>query len=160
MTESDDELERIQREIAFEDYRANVEETGKRLGFQVDYSQAGLRNLQLVNGGAIIALLTIVGNTNVDFEYRALWWAFFWFGSGLTLSLVAYFGAFFSQHFYMQQTYLQAWHSQARARGIIKPDDSMSIYHRGNVSLGVAVSAAIVSLICFVVGSFVALGGL
>ncbi|MEN8860977.1 hypothetical protein [Qipengyuania flava] len=159
MTDAE-ELEKINRAIALEDYRAYVEEGSQRLGFQVDYSQAGLRNLQLVNGGAVIALLTIVGNTSVDFDYRSLWWAFFWFGSGLALSLLAYFGAFFSQHFFMQQTFTQAWDAQARARGIVCSTDQMKSFRHGNIAFGLAIIFAIVSLTCFVTGSFVALEGL
>ena len=159
MTETE-ELERINREIALEDYRAYVEEGSQRLGFQVDYSQAGLRNLQLVNGGAVIALLTILGNTSVEFDYRSLWWAFFWFGLGLALSLTAYFGAFFSQHFFMQQTFMQAWDAQARARGIVRSTDHIKSFRRGNIALGLAIIFAVVSLACFVTGSFVALEGL
>jgi hypothetical protein len=160
MNRAPEEIEKIAREIALEDYRANLEEAADRLRFQVEYSQAGLRNLQLVNGGAVIALLTILGNTNVEFDGRSLWWAFFWFGLGLSLSLIAYFGAFFSQHFYMQQTYQQAWNAQFRARGIDGPNNHMVNYGRGNLALALAIAAGIVSLGSFITGSFVALNGL
>ncbi|MGB3167262.1 MAG: hypothetical protein WBA68_10860 [Alteraurantiacibacter sp.] len=119
-----------------------------------------LRNLQLVNGGGILALLTFLGNTNVTFGFNGIWWAFFWFGGGLTTSLSAYFGAFFSQFYFLQVTFKQAWNAQRRARGARETYDFKSDFDVGNKFLFGSVVAALASLFCFVVGAFVALAAL
>lgn len=151
------EAENRTREIALDDYRAYIAEGAERTRFQVDYSQSTLRNLQLVNGGAIVALLTFLGNNDVAFNFRGIWWAFVWFGCGLFSSLAAYLGAFFSQHFYMQVTYLQAWNAQLRARGLQEKYEIQSDHKRGNVALACGVSLAVLSLVFFIIGAFVAL---
>lgn len=148
------------RAIAVEDYKANIAEAAERLKFQVDYSQAALRNLSLVNGGAIVALLTFIGNTDADFNARAIWYAFGWFSGGLSCSLLAYFGAFFSQLFFMSQTMHQAWNAQERAVGREEKYEIESDYNFGNVAMYGAVVLALLSCIFFVIGAFVSLGGL
>ena len=144
--------------MAREDYAMFSEEGRERIRFQVEFSHAALRNLQLVNGGALIALLTFLGNSDASFDFRGLWWAFFWFGSGLVSSLAAYFGAFFSQHFYMIQTFGEAWNAQHKARGLDEPNgDTLYHFRLGNIALATGIVLATCSLVFFVAGAFVAL---
>jgi hypothetical protein len=148
------------RDMALEDYRANISETSERLRFQVEFSHAALRNLHLTNGGAILALLTFLGNTGFDFNFRAIWWAFVWFGFGLVSSLSAYFGAYFSQAEFMNVTIMEAWNAQKRARGLEAAHDIQTSFRRGNGFMYFGIAAAATSLVFFIVGSFVALSGL
>ena len=148
------------REINRADYTAFLEESADRLKFQVEFSQSALRNLHLVNGGGIIALLTLVGNSNVEYDLRSIWWSFFWFGSGLIASLIAYFGAYFSQSFFMNIAVQQAWNAQAVSHGLKPPHDWSKDWKFGNRALWGGIAAATTSLIAFITGAFVALGGI
>lgn len=149
-----------EKQIAIEDYRLNSEEALERLKYQVDYSQAALRNLQLVNGGAIVALLTFIGNTDQVINDSAIWWSFLWFSAGLFLSLAAYFGAYLSQSSFMNVAFKQAWQAQHRAQGSKAEFDFADDLKRGNWALYSAISMAVGSLLCFFVGAFVGLSGL
>lgn len=147
------------REIAMEDYRANLSETSDRLKYQVEFAQSALKNLHLVNGGAIIALLTFIGNVNVEFDYRSLWWGFAWFCIGLTSSLMAYLGAYFSQAYFMNHTQKEAWSAQARARGMPDTSGGHREFKIGNIHLVMAIVFTFLSVVCFVIGSLVSLSG-
>ncbi|MGE3690593.1 MAG: hypothetical protein AB7F98_04355 [Novosphingobium sp.] len=149
-----------QEAIGKEDYAANWAEVGDRLRFQIEYVQSALKNLHLVNGGAIVALLTLIGNAKIPFDKRAIWWAFFWFASGLIFALSAYAGAYFSQSYYMEATAKQAWNAQAKAHGTKKRWDFKFSSLMGNAALYSGVFCAVASLVCFVIGAFVALGGI
>tara|TARA_R110001606_G_scaffold264379_1_gene413046 strand:+ start:621 stop:944 length:324 start_codon:yes stop_codon:yes gene_type:complete len=64
----------------------------------IEFALVGLRSLFIVNGGALIALLTFIGN--IDLESRSLLslqWSFLGFGAGLFFALVATFFSYFSQ---------------------------------------------------------------
>ena len=155
-----DEKEASLRAIAFEDYKSELAEAQERLKYQVEFSQSTLKNLHLVNGGAILALLTFFGNTDFGFDHRALWWAFVWFGSGLASSLAAYFGAYFSQACFTNQSLKQAWNAQLRVVGGKDAYDFTSDFKIGNRYLYIGIGAATGSLVSFIIGSFVALSGL
>lgn len=152
--------ENANSETALEDYRADIQEAAERLKYQVEFAQATLKNLHLVNGGAILALLTFLGNTGFEFNYRSIWWAFVWFGLGLAASLAAYFGAFFSQVHFMNVTIAQAWNAQSHARGGKATNAFERDFKLGNRFMYFGIGAAVASLMLFMVGSFVALSGL
>jgi hypothetical protein len=68
-----------------------------------DFAQLGLRSALLANGGALIAMLTFIGN-RVDFKAgTTLWIAFGAFATGLLLSLVATLLAYRVQSAYARQ---------------------------------------------------------
>ena len=64
----------------------------------IEFGIVGLRSLFLVNGGAMLAMLTFVGNVCVTSEavlnYRL---AFLCFGIGISSALIATFCSYFSQ---------------------------------------------------------------
>ena len=157
ISEPIDEAERIAREIAADDYKAEIDEVRERTRYQVEYSQALLRNLQLVNGGGVIALLTFIGNSDANFYFRGIWWSFLWFASGLFVALISYFCAFYTQLFFQQQTFKQAWNAQLRSKGLPAHYEIRSDFAKGNIALISGVICASASLLCFVAGSFVAL---
>lgn len=154
------EAEKAKREIALEDYRENIAEVAERLRYQVEFSQSALKNLHLVNGGSILALLTFLGNADLDFNYRAVWWAFVWFSMGLITSLAAHFGANFSQAHFMNLSAKQSWNAQLRARGLREMYDIKPDYTSGNRFVSFGIAAAFLSLLFFILGAFVGLGGL
>jgi hypothetical protein len=154
------DIEQVTREIALEDFRVNIDEAADRLRFQVEFAQSTLKNLYLINGGALVALLTFIGNTGIDFDQLAMWWSFLWFALGLAASMFAHLGAYFSQAYYMEQTFKQAWNAQLRAKGAQENFDFTREYRLGNFWLYFGVVAACTSLFMFIVGTFVGLDGL
>ncbi len=154
------DVKAIIRSISDKDYSAFLEEAADRLRFQVEFAQASMRNLLLVNGGAVLALLTALGNSSMSHNDRGMWWAFFWFSVGMLAALAAYFAAFFSQYFYYNGTLFQAWNAQQAAHDLENSHDPMPQFKRGDLSLVSGVIAATGSLIAFVIGSFVALDAL
>ncbi len=147
------------RKIAEADYKAYLEEAGERLRFQTEFSQSALKNLTFVNGGAIIALFTFIGNDNAQFDANYLRWSFAAFLIGLFLSLFSYIGAYFSQGMFMHVTIIQAWNSQLRMHGFDEKYDFKKEIKLGNVNLYLAIMLAVGSLIGFGVGSYCALEG-
>lgn len=148
------------RSISEKDHSAFLAEAADRLKFQVEFAQSALRNLLLVNGGAVLALLTALGNSQMNPDARGLWWAFSWFGIGLASSLIAFFAAFFSQYFFYNGTVLQAWNAQREVHELPPAHDAMPQFLLGDRFLVVGVICAVVSLVAFIVGSFVALEAL
>ena len=158
--ERETKLRAVTRSISDKDYTAFLAEGQDRLRYQVDFAQSTIRNLLLVNGGAVLALLTALGNSSIHYDHRGMWWAFFWFGSGLAASLAAFFAAFYSQLFFYNGTMFQAWNAQRSAHDLEPAHDPMPQFRLGNVALSVGIATAVASLVAFVIGSFVALEAL
>lgn len=149
-----------QRAAVEKDYHGFLKESEDRLRYQIEFAQAALRNLLLVNGGAILAMLTALGNSAMDHDSRGMFWSFVWFGVGLSAALLAYFCAFYSQlYFYNAATY-QTWNSQAQAHKLDARYDHSADFTRGNLALVIGAILASLSLVTFVVGAFVALKAL
>jgi hypothetical protein len=130
-----------------------------RLKFQVDFAQAALKNLTLVNGGAIVALFTFLGHDGERLNLRLLWWSFASFSLGLIFVLAAFLAAFYSQLFFMNTSQYQMWNSQLEIVGRNPEHDFIAEFKKGNCALIVAIALAVLSLIVFVVGAGFALGG-
>ncbi len=142
--------------IAFEDFKLNSTEALDRLKHQVEYSQAALRNLTLVNGGVIVALLTFIGNAAQKVDATAIWWAFVWLSIGLFLALLSYLGAYFSQSYFMEVPFQQAWQAQG-SDAKFSFDKQMAL---GNRALYFGIGCTLLSIISFVTVAFVGLSGL
>lgn len=131
----------------------------ERLRFQVAFAQKALASLVLVNGGAIIGMFTLIGtiaghaDTHLALNSGRLWQAFAMFIASLVLALAAHLGAFLSQGFYYVVAAMEM-------DGIdpAKPDPRLNQYRRGEVAEWLAISAAVLSLILFALGSCLALG--
>ena len=141
-------------------YASSISDASERLKSQTDFSLSALKNLHLVNGGAIVGLLTFMGHSPDHYEKRAIWWALCWFSIGLALSLLAYFGAFCSQAAYMHVSYKRAWNAKLRVLGLPEQYEAMTDIRRGNCALYMAIGSATLSLSLFVIGAFVALSAL
>ena len=114
----------------------------------VSYAQSALKTLVVVNGGAIIALLTFIGNQGGQFDPRGIFWSFVWFGFGLSLAIMAYFPAYLSQIKYLES-------ARSRMSGneeIVSTADGLADH------FAVAVFVALLfSVFMFLLGSFVGL---
>jgi hypothetical protein len=143
--------------LSFDEY---MKEASSRLQYQMDLAQSLLRALTLGNGGAIIALLTFIGNTDAAVEPVNIWWAFLLYGAGLVGVFAAYIAGFFSQQYFYMSTLHEAWNEQATLAGQVGSYDHVGPFNKGNVALGVAIAAALVSLFGFVTASLFALAAI
>lgn len=153
--------EQQKREMARHDYEDHRQEVFERLKMQAAFAEAGLKSLMLVNAGAIIGLFTFIGNGSTKLHIRAdwLWPAFGCFVAGMAATLVAHIAAFFSQGFYYQQTQAQSWNDQAIMIGAEARHGTDDLYKKGFLAENIGVTAAVVALLAFVVGAFLAFKG-
>lgn len=152
----------IPREILGLDPESARAELLERLKFQVGYSEAIIKSLILVNGGAMVALFTLIGSASTAavfrFDTKALWAAFALFAAGLALTLLAAIGGFFSQGFFYGVTQQELWMAQeARLTGCIPKDERPAGLRRGQAAQYAGVACAILSTACFSIGAGVAL---
>lgn len=148
------------RRVALQDYEHQTTEAMARLQYQVDYSKSLLNGLTVGNGGAILALLTFIGNTGYKVAPETMQGAFAAYGAGLALVLLAYTGGFFTQYFFYDATQFQAWNAQAEAVGREPQYKIEGPMIRGNIALVIGILAAVGSLACFIWGSLRALAAL
>ncbi|MBO9518366.1 MAG: hypothetical protein J7493_09890 [Porphyrobacter sp.] len=132
-------------------------EVRDRLNFQLGLAQSTLRNLMLVNGGALVALLTFIGNSD-SYDRTGIFKASNCFSIGLGLVLTAYFAAFWSQLAHGKDALEKARNELAgqgnadgRAPGL--EDSEISGKHRQRL----ATLLAVLSLVAFVAGSYLAM---
>lgn len=148
------------REIGRQDYEAQTTEALARVQFQIDYSKTLFNGLTLANGGAILAILTFIGNTAGKVDPAKMMCAFSFYIAGLVLVFLAYIGAFFSQFFFYNAAQFMAWNAQAQSVGADPVHDVAREGGRGNAAMIGAVIACLASLIAFVCGSVAALKAL
>jgi len=150
------------REAARLDYEALMSDAANRLQHQVDLGKVAVQSLTLVNGGAIVALFTLVGQQGIELalDPERLKLAFGFFVAGLFCSLASMFGGFLSQYWYSQTSIEEAWEKQSEMLGD-KPKgrDFMRSYKRGSIALAVGLCLAVLSVVSFAAGSWAALSG-
>jgi hypothetical protein len=134
----------------YEDYRADA---AARLKYQIEFAKIGFQSLTLVNGGAIVALFTLVGAKAVYLNDRLLWWAFGAFALGLSLVILAVICAFFSQLGYMNTAFARALNAQARMHRRPERYDDDAPYKQGERWLIGSISTTALSLAAFILGS-------
>ena len=146
-----------EKAIAHAYYVEQMSDAQKRMDFAVGYAQAGLKALFFVNGAAILALLTFLGNGGPLVETNAIFWAFVWFSCGVTAVLVAYVAAFFSQGYYVEVSLSEAWNAQADLYDKPRIEDGSFARRKGDRAHNAAIFSAILGLGFFVAGAFVSL---
>lgn len=155
------EEERL-REGARQDMETLFATANERLKFQVDLAKVVIQSLTVANGGAIVALFTLVGKQgeSMIIDPALLKAAFAWFVAGLVTIILAAFGGFLSQYWYHISDLREGWHRQAEMLGN-EPGkwDFKGPYARGNVALMAALACAFLSLFCFGMGGWDALSG-
>lgn len=137
----------------FDHHLTDVQE---RVKFQHDFSQGAFKTLVLVNGGAIVAMLTYAGNVMKAASIAGLKFAFLCYALGLVVTIIANILAYVSQGSAMEY----AWH---RANVIAKRADPEAVVPGARSAeicrLG-AVAAVIVGLAGFIGGSLAAMNAL
>ena len=142
-------------------YEALTAESQLRLQFQASFAEQALKGLMLVNGGAIVALYTVIGNSGaVSLDVGRLWVAFGCFVAGLVLTLLAYLGAFASQNFYYVSSQFEAWNHLDALKGSKGGAlDHLEPYRKGHWAQIAGVGCAVLSVAAFGVGAGLALSG-
>ncbi|HVR90463.1 MAG TPA: hypothetical protein VHG29_05160 [Novosphingobium sp.] len=154
---SADNGQMVIRELAIKEADRRWDEASERLKFSTEYAQAGLKGLFIANGAAIIALLTFLGNAHPSYEPRALWWSFVWFASGISCALAAYIAAYLSQAILMNASFSESRKAESAAYETGVGYDPSRFERNGERAASAGLWLAGLSLICFVVGAFVAL---
>ncbi|HTH28387.1 MAG TPA: hypothetical protein VL918_07965 [Sphingobium sp.] len=154
MANTDDE-----REVLNALYQASQTDVSDRLKFQIEFAQSALRNLAIVNGGAIVSLFTLIGHDGLSINKIWLWRAFTAFCIGIFLVLASYIGAFFSQFFYMYGSIAIMWNTKLELHGKKGENDYEKPNRKGNIALSFAIICTLISLLCFICGAVFALKG-
>lgn len=135
-----------------------LEDATDRLRFQHEYSIAGFKTLILINGGAVIALLTYAGNVKDGLEPANLQWAFIGYITGLVFAMSSYLTAYMGQALIMH-------HSSAAAlvaMGVQEPDQAGQHRRESKATMwiGISIGLCVASLVAFIGGSIAAMCGL
>jgi hypothetical protein len=156
-----DELE-ARREIARLDYAAQTAEAAERVKHQILLVDRGLQGMLLINGGALVALFTLIGsNAHLRLVPLFVWSSFGAFAAGILLSLLANLGAFISQGQYHATAQFTAWEAQRVMQDLPSgyADQAASAYRFGRQAEIAGIVAALLALVAFVAGCGLALAG-
>ena len=146
------------RQQANDEASRRWDEAAERLKFATAYAHAGLKGLFLANGGAIVALLTFLGNAQAaHVEKHKIWWAFVCFTLALSLVLAAYIAGYASHASSMQATFARYMNALRAAQGFPGNSDAARDESRANFTENLGLAFVVASLALFVCGAFVAL---
>lgn len=143
--------------LEFEHQRAEAQH---RLEIQNQLGQGALKSMMLTNGGAIIAVLTFIGNKGGAANLGAIQLGMALFGIGLFAGLLAYFGAYFSQSEFMNVAsyrMVNALHQFAGAEEVSTPPKHEVV---GTRFLFFSIALLFMSLLCFAGGAVATLYGI
>ena len=147
-------------EIAREDYESNLAIAASHLQYQVEFAQSLLKNLTIVNGGAIVAILTFIGNTQSAFDTAQLWQSVSAFSIGLGSVLLSYLSAHACQSYFHGFHMGAAWKAQTDAKGLRRDNMNGNDLKTGNRYLLTANFFSALSLVSFITGSILGIGAL
>lgn len=135
-----------------------LEDSAKRHGYQHEFSLAGFKTLVLINGGAIISLLTYVGHNANNHVADGMSRAFILYVAGLVLAVLAYLVAYASQGSFLNATGQKAY----KLLGVDSADKTTAEQYttRGRLAIAAGVILCILSLAAFVWGSCAAMRAL
>ena len=129
-----------------------------RLKLANEYAHGALKGLFVANGGAIIALLTFVGNTKTRISATSdLRCGFQLFSLGLAAVLMAYVAGYVSHAFYMQAEFNLSAQEDSKAYQTGEQFTHQAQERRGSCAEYTGIGLAVLSLIMFVCGAFAAL---
>ena len=148
------------REIQRMDYEASIKEASDRLRFQQEIGLAAVRSTLLVNGGAVVALLTFIGNTQGRFDDADLRRAFTFFCVGVVASLLSMWTAYIGQEWLSNMRTSIAWNYQENMRGKPPAHDFEKERKSGWILMAISSAFVLTGVVTFIAGAFAALGGI
>jgi len=122
-----------------------------------DLAFKGIRTMEILGGGAVIALFTLLGHLDqLQPDLGLLWWSFRLFIAELVLVQLAVALGYLSQNALMRAEFVKAETSFHEAAGR-RLDWTTKDESRGNRLLWGAIAAVVASIVLFAVGSGLAL---
>lgn len=158
--------QQLQRELAKIRYERHLHGAIDRSRAVIDFALLGLRGLTIINGGALIGLVTFLGHVESARHAQAvpLWWAYALFVFGLFLSFIAILGSYLAQTYFNWNEMSEAERAGLQALGRDYGEDdgknSRQQWEDGNKARTVAIVCAIGSILAFCIGAFCALAAL
>lgn len=133
-----------------------VEDSSARLRFQHEFAVEGFKTLVLINGGAIVGLLTYAGNKGSD--THGFEGAFIAYAAGLVASVLAYLFAYNSQAQLMNSDIVEAY----RLLGVpaATGETTKDFEDKGMVWVRLGIVFSILAVVGFTVGSWMAMKAL
>jgi len=129
---------------------------------QEQLALAAFRGLTIVNGGAIVALFTFIGNDSQVFDAHMAWWGFSFFVAGIALVLAATLLAYFAEGYYADLQFQQVWwaHAVLNDRDPSYSEEKGKRVRRiGDILNYSSLCFAVLSLLSFVAGAACVLSG-
>lgn len=151
----DVELLRLEHEFQYERQRTE---------FVQQFAHSGLKTIVLLNGGAVVALFTLLGNLDkpaidkLALDETSLRQAFAWFIGGLVAAAAAHLLAYITQELYTAghtRDAAEIYHTLSNKPG--QPPSGRRYFTCGLAVTLVAIGAVIFSVTCFGIGAFAAL---
>jgi uncharacterized membrane protein len=141
--------------IAALDYDLAKADLLERLRFQASFAEIAWKSLTLINGGAIVSLLTFIGHENSNLNANSLWNAFAAFCLGLAFCVASILAGFLAQAYFMKSTISNAWNLKAEMHGH-EPRYTAEAFRQlrtGNIFEVIAIAVNVLSFLAFVVGA-------
>lgn len=133
----------------------------ERLRYQHQYAIDGFKALILLNGGAVIALLTYAGHDAANVGASGFRNAFFAYAGGLVTSVLAYLVAYLSQASFANYAMMESYRQMELDVTTSKTTKTREDYEReGNRAVNAGVALSVLSLVAFVLGSWFAMQSL
>ena len=148
------------REMSRIDVETSMQRAADRIKFQQEIGVAGNRSIMLANGGAIVALLTFIGNSDAVYQAYDLKTAFICFGLGITSALLSFIASYVGQEWLSNFDTTNAWNHQLDYLGQKRTHDPTK---ERNMGWGLMVAASTFSLSgvsAFAIGAWFALNGI
>ena len=131
-----------------------IEDTKQRQQFQQEYTLSGFRSLILINGGAVLALLTYAGNLSDAGLARSLTWSMAAYLAGMLFAVLAHLSAYTSQNDLANSSVIEAY----KLLGLKSASEKAQTFYdkRGGLLIATTIALVIASLISFAPGSYLA----
>lgn len=149
-----------EREIGRMDYEASIKEASDRLRFQHEIGLAAVRSVLLANGGAVVALLTFIGNKEANFDAADLSRAFTFFSLGIGASLLSMWSSYVGQEWLSNMRTSIAWNYQQDMRGKPRSNEFEKERTAGWRLMLVSSAFVLTGVGSFIAGAFTALRGI
>jgi hypothetical protein len=130
-----------------------------RLGYQQKFAAEGFKTLILINGGAIVGLLTYAGHDSGSGIAASLGTAFFVYAIGLVAAMFAFLASFFSQSSLRAAAIRSATHRMGLEPTADEKTEGQ--YRReGDRAIYIAIVLCLLSVAAFIAGSACAMNAL
>lgn len=135
-----------------------LKDADARMQYQQDYTLAGIKTLVLLEGGAIISLLTYAGHSPGVTSAQRFQAAFISYVAALALNVIAYLLAYTCQALLSRYSVREAFRLMNLDSADKVPAETLR--RRGEACGLVAVVICVLSLVGFVIGSWFAMQGI